>query len=395
MFEQPDDWLRESLPKFQAFSTPESYPDNPSDRGVVSDFKQSQESRWRNELGMDPDEVRVTVVIPIHNESKCLPSALGALMLSDIPDSAHIQFVFFLNGCTDDGLSKRIVKDFLADVGNVHECTIESLYDARDVNPRVKQVQKNNVQFLLVESDRPSKTHAINIANELAYQRGDHLTINIDANNWLDPDALRNIIRTSYRAMADGNALVIGGNSIISFRPSWLMNLRHRTQKSFERPSPLDSKALHGWLMSWNTSWFHIEGGLPEVACDDYALSLLTRRSGKEVLYDRDARIWGYQANSLGDQTRALGRMVRDRIQIREAYQDERVVQSILQDDEPFMKNIFGRISYLYSEIQSNPKRFPLAILRAIRWEVAILYGRNLYNKNPQSQTWGPIRSTK
>ena len=385
MFEQPDAWIVETLPKFREVSQAVN----------ISELKAQQVCRFIQETKMLPEDIHATIVLPIHNEATCLPSALGALMLSDIPDTCHIQFVFFVNGSTDKDQSKHVVEQFLRDIGEVTQFYSPVLDKNSDIISPSQYTAKNNLEFVLIESARASKTHAITIANELAFQRKDAVTISVDANNWLDPQALRSIIATTYASIDENKAFVIGGRSIYSYRPSFFMNLKQRSEKVFERSENLESKDLHGWLMAWDTTWLHSIGGLPEVACDDYALSLETRESGKQVVFDQQARIWGYLPNSYLEYIRIHARMIRDRIQIREYYSHDSSITEILKDDEYFMGSITQRINHFFEEIKAEPSKFPVLFYRAVRWEIVRLYGAFLYSRNPKSQTWSSIISTK
>ncbi|MBI3619861.1 glycosyltransferase family 2 protein [Candidatus Roizmanbacteria bacterium] len=393
MFEQPPGWLLHRLPKFQ-----ELLRSGKGQKPGVFDtekYRAKQEKRWTDDVGIAPQDTHVTVVMPIHDEAKCLSSALGTLAMSDLPDSANVRFLFFLNGCRDQGKSRLIVEDFLRDIGPVEEYSLGEFSGDPKIAKTGKIARRNNVEFLLVESGTASKTNALNTANVLAHERGDKVTVNVDANNWLEPDALRYLIASAYRAISSNEALVLGGKSMISYKQASLANFFERAQKSAGRIGQETNNALHGWLIAWDTSWLQKIGGIPKVACDDYTLSLESRKAGKKVLFVNEAAVWGYHPNNIADKMRAYARIVRDKIQIKHAYEDQPDVIAILEQDEPYMRKAKNRLSDLVSSMGEEPKNFLFYLARFMVWETAKLAGEVMYKCDPNSQTWSPIKSTK
>jgi len=393
MFEQPPAWMPEYLRKSDLLLSPPTDLSSPWPPAKIRDFlNDQQEQRWRETIGIPAEEIYATIIVPIHNEQKTLPSVLGALMLSDIPDSAHLQFLFIVNGSTDDGASRTIVEQFLSDLGEVAEETIPV---SSDSSLNAKTVSRNNLRFSLIGTDIASKTNALNIGNKIALDHGSVVTINLDANNWVEPDAILNLLAKAYPAILKDEALVFGSKYMIAYRPSALSEFLKGAQKQIGLLGTGYSSGLGGWLMAWNTLWLDRQGGFPAVTTDDYTLSLLTRRDGKEVMFAQNARVWGYFANNLKEKLSTYIRLVKDKLQVADYFQKDEQVLKLIEGDNTYMRPLYKRLNALIDQMLHDPFKAGLFLLKFMAWEYALFWGKREYQKNSQITTWEAIDSTR
>src|SRR5437588_1746579 len=109
----PREWLRASLPKLQEFL--KAVKDR--EIGHLTALREQQEERWEKQTGVKPEDTHFTVIVPIHNEEKFLPSFLGSFLVADLPARVHAHVVFLTNACSDR--SGEIIDGFLKTVGEV------------------------------------------------------------------------------------------------------------------------------------------------------------------------------------------------------------------------------------------------------------------------------------
>lgn len=147
--------------------------------------------------------------------------------------------------------------------------------------------------------------------------------------------------------------------------------------------------------MAWDTEWLESIGGFPPVANDDYTLSLLARKSQKDLIFDSNAHIWGYFANTPIQVTKAFERATRDKIQLAHFYENDKEITSWIYDDEPYMRPLPLRFKSLKEKIAKKPELFLLWIAVFMLWEYSRFKGKKLYRDDPESQTWEQIDSTK
>ncbi|MDL1927287.1 MAG: hypothetical protein HND45_04440 [Chloroflexi bacterium] len=98
MLEQPEGWLYASLP-ILLLITCEIFRLRQTMRGGIS-FDEAraiiQRKYWLDQTGIESVNSRFTIVVPIHNERRFLPSFLGAFLASGIPSDVDAQIVFVL-----------------------------------------------------------------------------------------------------------------------------------------------------------------------------------------------------------------------------------------------------------------------------------------------------------
>ena len=187
MFEQPSGWLRASLPKIESATR--------SILAMAGEAKSIDEARveflersWRELTGVAPSDTRFSISFPVHNEERSLPSVLGAFFASEMPTTAEIQVIFLVNASSDS--SAALIKKRLACIGPATETSLsQSFIDAKRLDA-VHQFSVGKMRFLVVETPVPGKANALNICNEIARELDHEIAINIDANNWVEPDSI-------------------------------------------------------------------------------------------------------------------------------------------------------------------------------------------------------------
>ena len=89
--------------------------------------------RWEQITGVKPQNSAFTLIIPIHNEQRFLPSFLEAMKSVNIPPSARV--VFVTNACSDKSVG--IVNSFL----DFESQKSTTQYNILILKPPVKQMR--------------------------------------------------------------------------------------------------------------------------------------------------------------------------------------------------------------------------------------------------------------
>lgn len=355
------------------------------------------ERRWNEETGLKAQESHFTIIVPIRNEENLLPSFLGALMLSEIPSATHINFLFITNACDTGDRSINIIKEFIDDMGNasLEEFTDQELEAFKDpkLEREYRTAQLNNLRFMHLNTQTAGKPNVLNIGNELALQNRHEIAICIDANNFVEPGALRTLFAEAYNSICryqDGTA-VLSGSHKTAVKPTRLKPLYNLAKAHMEGVGRKKDIEVSGCLMAWDTLWLKENGGVPSVVCDDYAIGVYARRTGRKIRCAENAAIWGYDANNLKDRVDGYARAVRGRLQMLDIDPN---LRNIIEEDFHLMRDFPNRMSALLGWIRANPKRGPFIALKFLMWEYARIKGRREYEKDPTNQSWTGTPST-
>lgn len=331
-------------------------------------FQQIQ--RWADKTGEHPATSSFTVIVPIHNEEHALPGFLTTLRLSDVPNIVKMQVVFVTNACTDN--SSLIIQSFL-------KAMDESKDSAR-------------IEYVHLDIPTPGKANALTIGNKMAVEEGNKVAICVDSDVLLEPDAIRNLYARASQSIdkePDGTVLVNGVPKHVA-RPSKIRSfwrkIRPPVEEEFYGLGP-----AQGMCMAWSTQWITELGGIPPVANEDYAMSVVARLQGYKIGYALDAHVWQYTASTPRDILETTARMTRCVMQIRSLYPG---AEAVLRQDHNFPSMTEMWFRYLgYSK--KRPFGFPIFVLRALLDEAGIIKGKIDFKKNPTNQSWVRIKSTK
>lgn len=354
-------------------------------------------NRWKEKTGLEPQDSRFTVIVPIHNEERFLPAALGAIARSDIPSSAHVNFVFVTNNCTDS--SSQIVDQFMNTFGKVGKNTflpgdINELKDL-GLDAEYSSTTYGNMTFTRLNTSTASKANALNLGNYLAVQKGDKIAVSVDANNFVEPDAVASLFGTAYESIIrnpDGTAVLCADDIHEMVNPQ-TRRLKEHIRK-YSKVKQTDSQVIvSGWMMAWDTEFVKKSGGVPHTATEDYALGVLARVNNRKITRDINARIWGYESASLRDHYSQMARFARGKFQL--IAQGGEVGEIVRTDDPYFMGDISDRLRTIGNRIKLNPIRAPYLGVKFVVWEATLAKARRDFEKDPRYSSWEPIASTK
>jgi glycosyltransferase involved in cell wall biosynthesis len=386
MFEQPAGWLRVSLSKLEAANRSiAELSRNNSDIDQVRATLQSQ--AWLERSGVEEADTRFTIIVPVHNEQRSLPSFLGALFLSEIPAAAEVQIIFVVNASTDKSLG--LIKKRLACVSDPEEVMLPaSMYDSKSAQ-QAYAVRHHKMVFLVVETPTAGKANALNIGNEIARRQGHQIAINIDANNWVEPDSIAfmyGCARQNMIGTSDSDVVLVNAREYCPTRDMQDVPAKQKTQRA----------EVSGCMFAWSTKWIHQNHGFPQQAIEDYGTGLLAL-SQKKRIAESDANIWVFSAANSADENRQIVRFTYGAMQLARSFENDPVATEILLEDFPNLRPFAKRWQYYYD--QRKKRNIFLRWLRAVVKfsfnEFLIFQARHRLRRNPHGQTWEPIGSTK
>ena len=390
MLEQPAGWLRASLPKIQSATRSVIELDTKSEgsESLIEARSEYHRRRWLELTGTEPSETHFSIIIPVHNELRSLPSFLGALLVSELPSIADIQIIFVINASSDQ--SAALIKKRLAFINTPVETELPiSIFDAKRLD-QAFEVCQGNIRFLVVETPTAGKANALNLANEIARQRAHAIAINIDANNWVEPDSIALMFRMAKQGFVDSpdlSAVIINASEYCQPRNTQMqVSVKVKTQKA----------EVSGCMFAWSTQWIHENNGFIQQAIEDYGMGLLALSQRKQIL-ESEASIWVYTAGTPFDENRELVRFLYGAMQLARRFENDPVAKQILLDDFPHLRPWRSRMEFFLSRRLKANQPFALArgILRWLFNEYLIFKAREKLRQNPDGQTWEPIKSTK
>lgn len=404
----PRGWKRASLPKLKA-AAQEIVSDCAFDRQQLLDMSwsqrdgllnsvalQRQEKRWEEKTGVKPDDSCFTLIVPIHNEEHSLPSLLSTLMLSDVPAAVHMQVVFVTNACHDG--SADILKAFLAGLGMVETREVVGKHTDQGMETHCAVVEKDHSTYTHVNTQTAGKANALGIGNAIATQSGHLLAMSVDANNFIEPDAIREMFSQAYRSFHShpeaNDTVLLSGVGRESVKTSRLEGLL--TKISFVRRHLVEvgGGVVNGWMMAWNTAWMNSLGGPPEVALEDYALGVLARARHFTIEQAIGVNVWGYVVNDFKGLLDTRARYVRGKRQIFDYVDRDPAVVALIEDEAFYMKSFGPRVTYVLHRAARDPLHLARYAATFLLWEYAIWKGMKDYRSNPTNQSWEKIGST-
>lgn len=404
----PQGWKRASLPKFRTsvstvLSEQALHSEDMQNMSWSQKYDylhgltlQHQAKVWEEATGVAPEVSALTLIIPIHNEERSLPSFLSTLMLANIPASVHLQIVFVTNACND--LSVEILKTFFATLGIVELQDMADCLPDQQMDQHCSVVQRDCLTYIHVNTARAGKAHALGLGNRLARQRGHLIAMSIDANNFIEPDALCLLFAQAHQAFRDKptmqDIVLFSGVGKEAQQRSRQASVFGKTDDSQPHLVQVGGGVVNGWMMAWNTIWMESIGGPPEVALEDYALGVLARASGFRIEQAANVNVWGYVINDFKGLIDTRARYVRGKRQIYEYVKYDPAILSIIEDEAFYMKKFILRLKYVLSKAIGDPTRSAKYAATFVLWEWAIWKGMRAYKQNPTNQSWEKIEST-
>jgi cellulose synthase/poly-beta-1,6-N-acetylglucosamine synthase-like glycosyltransferase len=404
----PQGWKRASLPKLNAQSGAVlSENISHSENLLAMPWSQKhdylnglalllQAKAWEEATGVPAETSAFTLIVPIHNEENSLPSFLSTLMLSNIPATAHIQMIFVTNACSDR--SVEILKTFFSMLGEVELQDVAASLHDQQMDQYCSVVQRDHQRYVHINTARAGKAHALGLGNQLARQRDHLIAMSIDANNFIEPDALCTLFSHAYRAFRATpeiqDTVLFSGVGREAQKRSRHESVFGKTDDSQPHLVQVGTGVVNGWMMAWNTIWMESIGGPPEVALEDYALGVIARASGFKIEQATSVKVWGYVINDFKGLIDTRARYVRGKRQIFEYVKHDPAILSIIENEAFYMKKFILRFKYVLSKALVDPRRSAKYAATFVLWEYAIWKGMRAYKQNPTNQSWEKIEAT-
>ena len=405
----PRDWMKASLAKYKQLAAEmltqstqskqalEAMPWSQRHSLLSQLAFERQECRWEEETGVKPEETHFTLIVPIHNEVNSLPSFLRTLMLTDIPSSLHLHIIFLTNACSD--ASGDYVDEFLSSVGSIEETQLSGHYPDAQMHTCYKKATRGNITFSHIDTPTPGKANALHIGNSLALERGHTIAMSIDANNFVEPDALRIMYSAAHKSMAGtpqtGDVVLMSGMEQIKRQASNLNDLMEKGRKMKQHLVEESGGYVLGCFMAWNTEWMNSIGGPPAIALEDYAMGVFARVQKYKVVQVKGANIWYYGVNTMKGLVDTRARYVRGMMQLLTLVDHDPATQKLIENEAYYMKRTFiARLIYLLRKSKGSPQNFPKFTATFLLWERALQKGMQAYKQNPTNQSWEKIDAT-
>ncbi len=405
----PRDWMKTSLAKYKLIAGEVLAQSTQSKQALeampwfqrhtlLSQFASArQECRWEEETGVKPEETHFTLIVPIHNEVNSLPSFLRTLMLTDIPSSLHLHIIFLTNACSD--ASSDYVDEFLSSLGNVEETQLSGHYPDAQVYTCYKKVTRGNITFSHIDTPTPGKANALHIGNSLALEWGHSMAMSIDANNFVEPDALRIMYSAAHKSITGtpqpGDVVLMSGMEQIKRQDSNLNDLMEKGRKMKQHLVEESGGYVLGCFMAWNTEWMNSIGGPPAIALEDYAMGVFARVHKYKVVQVKGANIWYFGVNTMKGLVDTRARYVRGMLQLLALVNHDPAIQKLIENEAYYMKRTFiARLVYLLRKSKGSLQNFPKFSATFLLWELALQKGTHDYKQNPTNQSWEKIDAT-
>ncbi len=390
MLEQPLGWLRASLPKMERASR--EIRGLARNMGGAGSLKKAREEyllrRWRDVTGEEARDSRFSIIVPVHNEERSLPSFLGAMLASEIPPHADVLVAFILNASTDRG--RAIIQARLAHINQPAMVKLPASAFDPNRSDSAFQVRCDGLRFMVVETSTPGKANALNLGNELALSESHILAINVDANNWVEPDSIAFLYGRAKQELMDASgsgAVIVNAREYCPTR---------NDQSDVLAKGRIQRAEVSGCLFAWSTHWIGGNNGFPQYAIEDYGTGLLALLQGKRIV-ESEAGIWVFTPSNPSDENRQAIRFIYGAMQLARQFHGDPAAMEVLLDDFHYLRPASERFMFYYRRKRKAGRR--AAFIRAVfRWmldEILIIRAHQMFRRDPEGQTWEPIRSTK
>lgn len=371
-------------------------PDQLADEGSLSGLPLNRETihtmqewSWEHDTGVKPHDSRFTVIIPVHDEERSLPEFFNSFMLSDVPASVPMQVVVITNNCSDD--SPHMVRSFIASTAEkVEEKPLPDSITDPGIAPCAYTGTWGAITITHVDTTTPGKSPALEQGNLLALQEDHEIALSFDADVLMDPSTIKTLFAEAYHTIVtqQQEKTLYTGKFIGEAKDerTWLY------QKFYNKFKRQDQTSLvTGAIVAWNPKFMHdIQAFLP-ISSQDYAMGVLTRVNGGEVIRTEDAAVYGYIPASLTEKLNTMRRSVRGRKQLlalRPETTEEVMSGSSLA--KPRVDRILDRVSKTDS-LASFIKSMAWLIME----EYAVIQGTRDFEKNPHNASWDKILVSK
>ncbi|MBN8550467.1 MAG: glycosyltransferase family 2 protein [Deltaproteobacteria bacterium] len=366
-----------------------------------------RDAHWLKHTGVQTRDSYFTLVVPIHNEAAGLNTFLGVLMHSFVPRAVNVQIVFVTNGCTDG--SAQGIREALETIARYHDDS------APGSNPQVKNLETslrddgireppiavavNSSQYVHIDTDTRGKANALNLGNELALQAGHRVVISIDSDCCPEPAALMTMFAEMHAEIQRNSERpgVVSGMQSLEWNPERELFPAERTPgRMFKthRDANKDARGVLGWLMGWDAQWLQRSGGVPQSVIEDFALGLQADilGGGKRVV---DAKIWGYGPTERADYWGAYRRWSQGAFQLRDRYAHDQENRAYVWRETAKEASPYSILYHVAREVYHSRMGLLTAAYRTVRHAYSFVMGWLDNRRDPKSQTWEQLRSTR
>lgn len=336
-----------------------------------------------------PDSSNAALVIPIHNEENHIESVLGMICLNKAPIN---RIILVTNGCTDSTLEK--IQSWL----QFSPKQVAKDYPLLEIDPSISSatsVSAFGIEWSIINTTQPGKANAITLAAQLAIAEQYQWLINIDANNYLEPDALG--ILTQHLATAESRVAVVNG-AAKTIRPR--KTIKNHIRDFIKGKSPL-REYIHqpkgveilGNLHAINLSWFQSIQRVPNTVTEDFSLAILAHSQGMQIEHIEGSYSWGFSPIGVSDRVRTYARYTQGFLQTAQMFPDQ---QDQVRREKRLINNWPERWHAHYESLRRSPGiKKATTFENIIIEEIGRMQGIRRFRKQPHVSTWEAIRSTK
>lgn len=298
-----------------------------------SEATRSIDQRWSEITGASAQSAALLICVPVRNEAKGIKGFLQELQHLTLPYAGVAQVLIITNGCTDG--TPALVDQHSAQLAGREGWKSLSM-SVLDVGAH--GIEKHGLRVLHVPREELGKAAALNFANRAAIAGGFPLVVSIDADVRLRSDAVAQLYRHLYPSGQDAKLPdFISGKIDFSYerRGSEPCSLLTRFLSPLSAGNNVGTCCkIAGPLFAWRPEFLQKIGGVPRVALEDVALSLLAERFGARVV-QADAYATCRPSSNLRDCWSYLCRLYRGIEEIKAAYaQDSAVLELLARDTE-------------------------------------------------------------
>lgn len=400
--EIPQEWLDASFPKIKDSTAKltaalKELPPSARPRVLFETANKVQAENWYKDTGVRAEDTYFTVIMPIRNEP-ALWTTLGTLMMSNIPISAHVKFLFITNDCTDRGQSEQTVRVFLATHGEIETKNLRvfpGLIHDPELESEYAYVKKGNLEFLHLNTGTRGKANALNIGNKIASWHGplesDPIAMCLDADDFPEPDAIKELFKEAHKQIISekNETVVFSGDSRPLFKtksPYWekILQRYRRSAKLAEPPEMY----ITGGLFAWDAAEMDKMDGFPKTVGVDYATTVMARFYGIGYIKILEAVTWKYKPATLRKIYEARARFLRGYMQLLNQNPEERIAEIIKNDTPYILGTPIDRLKSLIIKIKIDPGFAFWFIASELLWLLSLPKAKRDFRKDPDNMSW-------
>lgn len=357
------------------------------------------DAAWERLTGVAAEKSAFTLVMPVHNEARLLPSVLRVLNRATIGPSVNMQLVIVTNACKDGSAS--VARNLLKHVQDMGVSIDRQLADS-GADDKVLRAYVGNVRIVLIDTKTAGKANALNIGNGLALRAAHPICMCLDADAFVEPNSVALLFAEAHRRFSSPEAQdYVAVSSRIRVcaprNPGQVSRLRQRLFSFREHEHVPVEGAISGCLWAWKPVWMQSLGGCTRTVAEDLALACIAKAEGKRVALS-DAKVWVFDVGTLSDYALRVRRHCQGMLQVRELLGSKtEAIESMVGSSRWLLGGLGGRIAnILLPQLKErSPTKWPGTLASFLLHEYWWYLGRRDHAQNPHACTWQPCQSTK